>query len=63
MKKLYADEVSYQKLEHSHRRVHESGLPALANADYNDRAGMLGTLEEMEAASIEVMMLLESLES
>lgn len=62
-KKLYADNVSYQKLDQPHRRVHESGLQALANADNNDKTAMLGALEEMEAASIEVMMLLESLAS
>jgi len=60
-KLLYADTHAYQELEQPHKRVHESGLEALSYAAKNNRSGMLNALKDMEAASIQVMMLLERL--
>ena len=62
-KLLYADTHAYQELEQPHKRIHESGLEALSYASKDNKAAMLGSLEEMEAASIHVLVLLESLAS
>ena len=63
-KLLYAGTHAYQELEEPHRRVHEAGLEALSYASMdNSPAVMLAALEEMEAASVHVMILLENLAS
>ncbi len=62
-KKLYADKPAYQELEQPHKRVHEAGLEALSFAAAANQPEMLNALEAMESASIQVMTLLENLES
>lgn len=60
-KQLYADIPSFRKLEEPHRNVHESGLEALNAFQQGDEESMLAGLKKMEAASIEVMALLDQL--
>ena len=58
---LIRNNPSYRALERPHARVHEAGRRALALHQTGDRAGCRRALEEMDAASAEVMRLIDEL--
>jgi len=57
----FAHLSSFRALEDPHRRVHDSGRAALACGEQDDYRGMLKHLEQMEAASMEVVSCIDNL--
>ncbi len=60
-KQLYANDQSFKGLEEPHKSVHQSGITALNAFHQNEEQTMLDALQSMEAASLEVMSLLDKL--
>ncbi len=60
-KQHYGDSMSFRSLEEPHKNVHECGLEALSAFRQGDEQVMLEALKRMEAASIDVMALLDDL--
>lgn len=59
--RAFANKDAYQKLDHPHKRVHQSGAEALRLARDGDTAGAENALAEMESASLEVVRHLDAL--
>ncbi len=59
--RLYANNQSFRSLEEPHKAVHQSGITALNAFHQDEEQTMLDALQSMEAASLEVMSLLDQL--